>query len=82
MDKTWTPAAYGLKEQPGVFDTGTGAIQIVEANPGFPGIQRVTIRSYCGRTEDDRRYYRLTADPRRVFDTLEEALAARPVRLT
>jgi len=82
MDKTWLPAAYGLKEQPGIYDTGTGAIEIVEANPGFPGIQRITIRSYCGRPQDDRRFYRLTSDPRSTFTTLEEALAARPVRLT
>ncbi|MBS0512203.1 MAG: hypothetical protein JSR42_13635 [Proteobacteria bacterium] len=82
MDKTWIPATYGLKEQPGIYDTGTGAIQIIEANPGFPGIQRVTIHSYCGRSGDDRRFYRLTSDPQRIFATLEEAVAARPVRLT
>ncbi|ATE62120.1 hypothetical protein [Thauera sinica] len=82
MDRTWIPADYGLKDKPGIYDTGTGALQLIEANPGFPGIQRVTIRSYCGRHEDDRRFYRLTGDPRRIFATLEEAIAARPVRLT
>ncbi|MBS0551350.1 MAG: hypothetical protein JSS47_02300 [Proteobacteria bacterium] len=82
MDKTWIPATYGLKEQPGIYDTGTGAIQIIEANPGFPGIQRVTIHSYCGRRRDRRPFYRLASDPQRIFATLEEAVAARPVRLT
>ena len=71
-----------LKERPGVYDTGTGALKTIEANPGFPGIERVTITSYCGRPEDDRRYYRLAADRSRSFPTLQEALAARPVRLT
>jgi hypothetical protein len=54
----------------------------IEANPGFPGVQRITVTSYCGRYEDDCRYYRLTADPGRVFSTLEDAIAARKVRLT
>ena len=71
-----------LRERPGVYDTGTGAIKTVESNPGIPGIERVTITSYCGRHADDRRYYRLAADRTRTFPTLQEALAARPVRLT
>ena len=71
-----------LRERPGVYDTGTGALKTIEANPGFPGIERVTITSYCGRHADDRRYYRLAADRTRTFPTLQEALAARPVRLT
>ena len=67
-----------LRERPGVYDIGNGALETIEANPGFPGILRVTVRSYCGRHEDDCRYYRLTAEPTRRFATLEEALAARP----
>ena len=55
-----------LCEKPGVYDTGTGALKTIEANPGFPGIERVTITSYCGRHEDDRRYYRLAADRARA----------------
>ncbi len=82
MNRTWPPTPDGLDERPGVYDTGHGAIKTIEANPGFPGIQRVTVHSYCGRHQDDRRYYRLSADPGRVFATLEEAIAARPVRLT
>ena len=27
-----------LRERPGVYDTGTGALKTIEANPGFPGI--------------------------------------------
>jgi hypothetical protein len=50
-----------------VYDTGTGALKTIEANPGFPGIERVTITSYCGRHADDRRYYRLAADRTRTF---------------
>ncbi|NLF55118.1 MAG: hypothetical protein GX576_12120 [Thauera phenolivorans] len=71
-----------LTDKPGVYDTGSGAIRTIEANPGFPGIERITIRSYCGRRQDDRLYYRLCAEPDRMFDTLEAALAARKVRLT
>ncbi len=71
-----------LNDRPGVYDTGTGAIKTIEANPGFPGVERITVRSYCGRSDDDSRYYRLTAEPGRVFRTLEEAGAARKVRLT
>lgn len=73
---------YELKERPGVYDTGTGAIKTVETNPGIPGIERVIIRSYCGRTQDNRVFFRLSADRKREFATLAEALAARKVRLT
>jgi hypothetical protein len=82
MNNNWPLASFEPKDAPGVYDTGTGAIKTIETNPGFPGIERVTIHSYCGRPEQDRRYYRLSATRERVFDTLEEALAARPVRLT
>lgn len=73
---------FGFREHPGVYDTGTGAIKIVEANRGIPGIERVVIRSYCGRTQDNRVFYRLSADHSREFATLAEAFAARPMHLT
>ncbi len=73
---------YGLRERPGVYDTGTGAIKTVESNPGIPGIERVIIRSYCGRTQDNRIFFRLSANRQQEFATLAEALAARKVRLT
>ena len=82
MNKNASLIPDWLHDRPGVYDTGTGALKTIEANPGFPGIERVTITSYCGRHEDDRRYYRLAADRTRTFPTLEQALAARPVRLT
>lgn len=72
----------GLEERPGVYDTGTGAIKTVDTNPGLPGIERVIIRSYCGRTQDNRIFFRLSADRRREFATLAEAFAARKVHLT
>ncbi len=40
------------------------------------------IRSYCGRVQDNRVFFRLSADRKREFATLTEALAARKVRLT
>lgn len=54
--------------------------QVVGVNT--PGIERVVIRSYCGRTQDNRVFYRLSADRSREFATLAEAFAARPVHLT
>lgn len=82
MDRSGSDDPFGLRERPGVYDTGTGAIKIIETNRGIPGVERVIIRSYCGRTQDNRVFYRLSSDRRRVFDTLEQALAAREVRLT
>ena len=73
---------FGLRERPGVYDTGTGAIKTVESNPGIPGIERVIIRSYCGRLQDNRVFFRLSADRSREFTTLAEAFAARKVHLT
>ena len=73
---------YGLRERPGVYDTGTGAIKTVESNPGIPGIERVIIRSYCGRAQDNRIFFRLSANRQQEFATLAEALAARKVHLT
>lgn len=73
---------YGLRERPGVYDTGTGAIKTVESNPGIPGIERVIIRSYCGRAQDNRIFFRLSANRQQEFATLAEALAARKVQLT
>ena len=77
-----TDDPFGFRERPGVYDTGTGAIKTVEANRGIPGIERVVIRSYCGRTQDNRVFYRLSADRSREFATLAEAFAARAVHLT
>lgn len=82
MEKTRFSRPAWLDERPGVYDTGNGAIKKIEANPGFPGIQRVIVRSYSGRWQDDRLYYRLTAQPERRFASLAEAIAARGVRLT
>jgi hypothetical protein len=73
---------YGLRERPGVYDTGTGAIKTVESNPGIPGIERVIIRTYCGKAQDNRIFYRLSANRQQEFATLAEALAARKVHLT
>lgn len=82
MNDRCMDAPYGLRERPGVYDTGTGAIKTVESNPGIPGIERVIIRSYCGRTQDNRIFFRLSANRQQEFATLAEALAARKVRLT
>ena len=73
---------HDLKERPGVYDTGTGAIKTVEANRCIPGVERVIIRSYCGRIQDNRIFFRLGSDRSREFATLADALAARKVHLT
>lgn len=54
-------------------DTGNGAIRTIETSPAYPGIERVTVRSYCGRSSDNCRYYRLASDTSRTFDTLAQA---------
>lgn len=73
---------YSLRERPGVYDTGTGAIKIVDTNHRIPGVERVIIRSYCGRIQDNRIFFRLSSDRSREFATLADALAARKVHLT
>lgn len=59
---TWTlDTTIGNTENPGVQDTGNGALATYEVSRDYPGIRRVTVRSYCGRRSDDRRYYSLIA---------------------
>lgn len=72
----WTPAPYGLPENPGVFDTGNGALRTIERCADFPGVERVTVKSYCGRTDDDCVYYRLETAAGTTFDTLAGAIEA------
>lgn len=52
IDKT-----IGCKENPGYQDTGNGAIAMYEVHPEFPGVRRVTVKSYCGRNHDNCVYY-------------------------
>jgi hypothetical protein len=72
----WRSVSYGCRENPGVWDTGNGAMRYVEENPAYPGVERVTVRSYCGRTCDNARYYRLADDTGQTFESLREAQAA------
>ena len=74
----WTRVNYGCDTNPGTWDTGNGAIKTVCENPAYPGVERVTVSSYCGRTSDNGRYYRLADEPSRTFATLQQA--ARAVR--
>jgi hypothetical protein len=69
----WVSVSYGCRENPGVWDTGNGALRMVDECAAYPGIERVTVSSYCGRTYDDTRYYRLAGRPERTFKTLAEA---------
>lgn len=73
----WTNVPYGDSRNPGVWDTGNGAIRTVEENRDYPGIERVTVASYCGRTYDNRRYYRLADRLGESFDTVGQAEKAR-----
>jgi len=52
----WRRAEWGCRENPGVMDTGNGALLIVNIC-AHCGMQRSTIRSYCGRTRDNRTTY-------------------------
>lgn len=72
----WKPVNYGDDRNPGVWDTGNGSLRYVADNADYPGIERVTIRSYCGRNAEDCRFYRLTDDPDQTFDTLNKAQRA------
>ncbi len=66
----WQPVARGCRENPGVWDTGNGAIKRVEENPAYPGIERVTVSAYArGREYQDGRWYVRTDDPERVYHT-------------
>lgn len=38
--KTWKPAPYGMRDNPGVFDTGNGAIKTIEERDAHPGVER------------------------------------------
>ena len=78
----WYSADCGCRENPGQYDTGNGAIATVEQCDAFPNIQRVTVQSYCGRSSDNRRYYRYASDVEgglllrpgaRTFKTLRNA---------
>ncbi len=65
----------GCKENPGTFDTGNGAMMFVDVNPKYPGVQRVSVESYCGRDNDDKVYYEVI-DTGERFDTIKAARKA------
>jgi hypothetical protein len=71
--KQWVPAPYGAQDNPGVFDTGNGALMFIERNEAFPGLERVEIRSYCGRPNDNRLFYRLASDHTAHFISVKGA---------
>lgn len=48
----WSAKQCGLKENPGVYDTGNGALRILLVSRDYPGVTRVEFRSYCGREAD------------------------------
>lgn len=47
----------GCRENPGVMDTGNGAIVTVDVCARC-GMERAIVRSYCGRTRDNRIQFR------------------------
>jgi hypothetical protein len=53
---SWRRAQWGCTENPGVTDTGNGAILIADICRHC-AVQRSKIRSYCGRTRDNRTTY-------------------------
>lgn len=75
MTSKWTLVKYGCRENPGIFDTGNGAIRSIEESPAYPGIERVTVSSYCGRDYDNGRWYRPTKTEQ-SFATIAEARKA------
>ena len=60
--KNWTKdQSVGCKENPGVEDTGNGAMRYHYVNPAFPGVQYVVKESYCGRDSDNEKYFLIVA---------------------
>lgn len=61
---TWTRVEYGHTANPGVYDTGNGALMIIEECRSYPGVERCTVTSYCGRDGQDTTYYRVATAPK------------------
>lgn len=70
----WKNVSYGCDTNPGVWDAN-GALTTIEENSEHPGVERVTVASYCGRDTDDCRYYR-PAKGEGVYDTIAQAQRA------
>jgi hypothetical protein len=71
----WVRVGYGCDQNPGVWDIG-GAIKTVCENASYPGVERVTISSYCGRNDDCRFYRIVGGDPKQQFSRLQDAVGA------
>jgi len=50
-------------------------MMFVDVNPKYPGVQRVSVESYCGRDNDDKVYYEVI-DTGERFDTIKAARKA------
>jgi len=50
-------------------------MKFVDINPKYPGIQRISVESYCGRDYEDKVYYEIIGTNER-FDTLKKAVSA------
>jgi len=72
----WTRVGYGCEQNPGCWDTGNGAIKVVLENGKYPGVEKVVVTSYCGRSSDNGTYYRVASDTRKTFTRPQDALAA------
>ena len=72
--RKWRLVSYGMRENPGIWDTGNGAIKSIEWNPRYPGLERVTIKSYCGRDHDNCEFFRLARNADKTFPTLADAI--------
>lgn len=70
----WTRVDYGCHENPGVFDTGNGALRFIDENRDYPGIERVTVEPYAAGRGNGCVYYRSVANPDRTYATLRQAV--------
>lgn len=78
----WTRVTYGHDQNPGCYDTGNGAIAVIDENARYPGLERVTLTPYAKGRGGKSVYYRRAADANGAFvrtdaptwDTLREAL--------
>jgi hypothetical protein len=56
---TWTRVNYGMRENPGCYDNGNGALAYVDESVAYPGVERVTVVPYARNRGGRKTYYRL-----------------------
>ena len=84
----WTTVSCGVRENPGCYDTGNGALAYITESADYPGVERVKIVPYAKGRGPGHTYYRLAEDASGAFvraggkgyATAREAVEARRYR--